>query len=738
MASEPVIPVRPRQLQRRAPLPRRADLRTALLGLLFILLSGLVLSLRVPATDDIAQLRVGDVAQRDVLAQRRISYVSEIETEAARARAEAAVPDIYDLPDASIARRQIARARQILDYFDSVRADTYAEPDEKRELIAAVNDLVITDGIITGLLTTDNNTWVMIKGEVISTLDQAMRAEIRVGQQASARRRLPTLVSLSVSDVAARIIVAIVEDLIQPNTIVNRERTAEERQMARDGVQPVSVTYAHNESILRAGQVIRPGQIEALQAQGLQEVGSASLTVVGLLAYIGLLGLATGLYVWHFRPRQLDESRYAWLAFGLSLLFVVMARLMVPGHTLFPYLFPGAALAITLGMLINVHFGMVVATLLGLAVGYVAGGSLQLTAYSILGGLVGVFGLGRTERLNRLVWAGIYIALCNVLIVLIFRVPDRTVDPLGLLQLVGTGLANAVLSATVPLMVLFLAGNMLGITTSLQLLDLSRPTQPLLRQLLLKAPGTYHHSLMVSNLAEQAAERIGANRLLTRVGAYYHDIGKMVRPYFFVENQMPGDNVQDRLDAYTSAEIIVGHVRDGLELARKYRLPADVRAFIGEHQGTGVTTYFYHKALDAATDPATVDQAEFRYPGPRPQSKETAIVMLADASEAAVRAINPASVEEIRQIVQGLVVDRLTSGELDDCNLTMAELREIRNAFVQMLQGVFHPRIKYPEGIQGKLVAVLPQPAAGPPTSPETPCSPSTSLLPSRQDETCC
>jgi putative nucleotidyltransferase with HDIG domain len=715
----------------RARLPKPSALRTALLGLLFVLLTGLVLTVRIPPTDDVAQLRVGDVAQRDVLAPRRITYVSEIETEAARARAETAVSEIYELPDAGIARRQIARARQILDYFDSVRADAYASPDEKRELIAAVNDLVLTDGVITGLLTTDNNSWVMIKGEVISTLDQAMRAEIRPTQIAAARRRLPTLVSLDVSDEAALIIMALAEDLIQPNTFVNQDRTNEERQLARDSVQPVSVTFEQNESILRAGEVIRPEAIEALQELGLQETEPSQLAILGTLAYVALMGLVVGMYLWRFRPRRLGQSRYLWLTFGMSLLFMVLARLLIPGHTLLPYLFPSAALAITIGALIDMHFGMLVATLLSLTVAYVAGASLEIAVYSLLGGLVGVFSLGRVERVNRLLWAGIYVALCNVLIVLIFRLPGRTIDSIGLLQLVGTAVANGALSASIPLLVFFMVGNLLDITTSLQLLDLSRPTQPLLRQLLLKAPGTYHHSLMVSNLAEQAAERIGANTLLTRVGAYYHDIGKAVRPYFFVENQIVGDNVQDRLDPYTSARIIVGHVRDGLELAKKYRLPGDVRAFIAEHQGTGVTKYFYHMALDAAEDPTKVSTDEFRYPGPRPQSKETAIVMLADASEAAVRAANPTSVDEIDQIVHKVIVDRLTNGEMDDCDLTMGDLREIRNAFVQMLQGAFHPRIKYPESMREK----MPAPDAELLPLPEPLPSPAPAQLPEPLDE---
>jgi hypothetical protein len=288
---------------------------------------------------------------------------------------------------------------------------------------------------------------------------------------------------------------------------------------------------------------------------------------------------------------------------------------------------------------------------------------------------------------------------------------------MGLLQLVAAGVLNGIFSASLSLVGFFLAGTLLGITTSLQLLDLARPTQPLLHQLLLRAPGTYHHSLMVSNLAEQAAERIGADALLTRVGAYYHDVGKIVRPYFFVENQIDGMNVQDRLDPRTSAQLIISHVKDGLDLAKKYRLPRDVRAFIPEHQGTGLIKYFYHQALEQAADPVAVDDANFRYPGPKPQSKETAIVMLADSCEAAVRAAHPNSVEEIDKIVRRVIADKLAAGELDQCDLTTRDLHQVRAAFIEMLHGMFHPRIQYPEEIREEIAGAdaaalpLPQPA---------------------------
>jgi putative nucleotidyltransferase with HDIG domain len=695
------------------------------MGVLFVVLSSLILVLPIPLSGGSDQLSAGDVAQRDILAPQRITYVSEIQTDLARDFEEAKVTEVVDPPDTRIAREQVARARQIFDYFDSVRADTYATLDEKRELFAAVDDLTLTDSIIISLLTADSESWSVIKAETMAVLDQAMRAEIRPSSSElrAVRRRLPTLLGLDVSDETAAIIVAIVEDLIQPNTFVNEQRTAEEQELARESVQPVVVTYEEDQRILRAGDLVEPEDIEALEALGLQQPAFELPDLIGDVAYVTLIGLVIVFYTLRFWPRILDRPRYMWLLYLLLILFIAQVRLMVPGHTILPYLFPMAALSIMLAVLIEVRLSILVTILIGLVIGYIADGSLEFTVYAIMGGLVGIFSLGRVERVNRLLWSGVYVSLMNVAIVLIFRLPNNTLDQMGLLQLIAAGVANGAFSASLTLIGFFLAGNLLGVTTSLQLLELARPTQPLLRQLLLRAPGTYHHSLMVSNLSEQAAERIGADALLTRVGAYYHDVGKLLRPYFFVENQMDGINVQDRLDPRTSAQIIISHVKDGLELAKKYRVPRDVCAFIPEHQGTGLIKYFYHQAVEQADDPDSVDDAEFRYPGPKPQSKETAIVMIADSCEAAVRAALPTSVEEIDKIVHHIINDKLTGGDLDECDLTTRDLDQIRSAFVEMLHGVFHPRVKYPGEVKKEELASGSQPALPAPQSTPVPTS---------------
>jgi cyclic-di-AMP phosphodiesterase PgpH len=314
-----------------------------------------------------------------------------------------------------------------------------------------------------------------------------------------------------------------------------------------------------------------------------------------------------------------------------------------------------------------------------------------------VGGLVAILALSGAEHLNKFFWAGVYVALADSLVILTFHVPGGALDPVGLVTLLGAAVLNGGLSASLTLVGLFLIGNLFDVTTTVQLLELARPTHPLLNDLLHKSPGTYHHTLMVANLAEQAAERIGANSLLTRVGAYYHDIGKMTRPYMFVENQVEGANVHDQFNPRTSAEIIVSHVNEGVELAKKYRLPSRVRAFIPEHHGTMRVSFLYQKAVSQSENGAAgVDEAAFRYPGPKPQSKETALLMLADGCEAAVRANRPDSPDQLNELVRKVIADRVGWNQLDECPLTVADLNKVRESFAATLQGLYHPRLRYP------------------------------------------
>jgi putative nucleotidyltransferase with HDIG domain len=441
-----------------------------------------------------------------------------------------------------------------------------------------------------------------------------------------------------------------------------------------------------------------PSAAHSLQAWALQR---PLLEWLGIVAYIALIVWVASLYLERLGSRSLEQSEqphHLWLLPPLLLLLVVGAALSLTStNSVLPYLFPVPAFSIALAVAIDTPLSVLVTVLAGLAMGYTDNASLALTTYVVIGGLVGALSLKWAERKYRLLWSGIYVALSNVVVVLIFRLSGGESDSLELAQLLVVGIANGILSAGLASIGFFATNVLLGHTSSLQLLQLAQPSQPVLRELLQHAPGTYHHSLMVSSLAEQAAEQVGADALLVRVGGLYHDMGKMLQPEYFIENQQVGNNGHDQLDPRSSAQIIIGHVKKGLDLARKYGLPREVHAFIAEHHGTTLVQFFYHQAMEQAGDPAQVDEADFRYPGPRPRSKETALVMLADSCEAAVRAENPASVEEMVKIVEGIITDKANSGELDESGLTVHELNVIRDTFARMFQGVLHHRVKYPK-----------------------------------------
>lgn len=705
----------------------RQGFQALLAGVFLVLGSTIILASQFLPINGV-EVELNAVAPRDIRAPRQITYESKIATEEKVKRTVAAVADKYDLPDPSVAKAQIKRTSQIFDYLSAVRADPYGSPEQKQSWIGAIPDLGVPEEIVSSVLTFSDQDWSRVQQETLEVLEEAMRDEIRDYELIDARSRLHARLALDIPNEERDVVLAIAEDLIKPNTFVDEARSEEERQRVSEAVEPEFVTYEEGQVIIRAGEVVRPRHLEALEALGLLQPGIGWPQITTTAALVLLLTVLLGAYIFRFAPHLYRQSNVIWLTAILLVVFVGVARIMVPDHVVLPYVFPVAALSIIVAGMIDTQLSVFVALMMSVVVGFISAGSLELTTFSLAAGLVGVMTMGRHERVNSLLWSGVYVALSNVMVILIFRISSET-DWVGIITLVGAGLFNGAFAAGLALVGFFVLGNFTGITTSIQLFDLSRPNHPLLTQLLRRAPGTYHHSLMVGNLAEQAAERIGANALLTRVGAYYHDIGKLVRPYFFTENIAPGmSSVHDKLDPFTSAQIIISHVKDGLELAKKYHLPPAIRAFIAEHQATRLVKVFYHRALEeAGGDTSKVHEADFRYPGPNPQSRETAILMLADISESTVRAVRPGSAEEIDQIIHKIMTDEIASGELDECGLTLQDLVQIRLAFVDVLQGVFHPRIKYPDQLQpGEVREALPPPQGADGSSkvaPEIPAS---------------
>jgi putative nucleotidyltransferase with HDIG domain len=392
-------------------------------------------------------------------------------------------------------------------------------------------------------------------------------------------------------------------------------------------------------------------------------------------------------------------------------------------RSILPYFVPTAAVGLLLAVLLSSTAGMIVMAVLGVLAATVIG-SVEMGAYVFLSGFAGIIVVRRGERIGNFIRAAAAMALVNLTVVAVFFAFLSQRDVTALVQLGGAALAAAGGSALAAIGSFAVLGNIFGITTSFQLLELANPSQPLLRRLLIETPGTYHHSLMVGNLAERAAEAIGADPLLTRVAAYYHDVGKLANPLAFIENQAGEENIHDELSPEDSATVLKAHVANGIDLAYENGLPKAIIAFIPQHHGTALMSYFYARAREQAREAvgaapgtaaaieaeASVDQARFRHAGPRPQSREAALIMLADGVEASVRSLTDHSAPSVRAMVERIIAERLQDGQFDECDLTLRDLEQVKEAFVAQLLGMYHRRIEYP---QNKIVELESRRAAG-------------------------
>jgi len=659
-------------------------------------MTGAVMSLPLWPSERVV-LEEGDVALQDIHAPEAIRFESEVSRIREQERAANAVRPVYTLPNPELARQQLGRVREVLDYLGSVWADPLASAAQKRGWMLAVEELSdLSTEELTQILALSDESWDRVRFETQAVIDQAMRQEIREGYLSEALEDVPSRVSLDLTGEETAVTIMLARQFLVPNAFLDADATEQAKIRAREDVGQVIRDFEAGEIIVRQGARVSALDIEALDQFGLRQpqIQWFDVTSAGLLALS--MTLIMGLFLARFQPEVLWSGQQSFILTLMTSLSVLVAGLMTPGGDLLRYLAPAPTLPLLAAAALGAPVGMITSLFLGGTVGVVARNSLEMAIYVTASGLISVLTLERVKSIGALFRSGMFVALVNVVVILVFNLAKLESQPLELLMMVSAGVANGGISASLALGGLFLIGPLFDITTTMRLMELSRPDRPLLQRLLREAPATYHHSLMVANLAEQAAERIGADALLTRVGAYYHDVGKIVRPYFFTENQAEGVNPHDRLDPEMSAQILIGHVEDGLELAKRYHLPYRVRAFIPEHHGTNWVSFLYNKALELSNDPSTVDPDDFRHHGPRPQSKETALVMLADGCEAAVRSARPGSREEVAEIVNRIIDLRVQDGQLSESGLTLRDLEIIRETFISSLKGVFHPRIKYP------------------------------------------
>ena len=704
---------------RQAKPTRRAALWAIMLLMVVSAAAFLALILTLPSPPDNFPAQAGEVAQQNIQAPRTVEYVSQILTEQARQSAENQVAPVYAPPDPAIARLQIEHLRSALQYITVVRNDTFASPEQKLADLDEMQDLRLDEETANALLGLPQNRWDSLQQETLSVLEQVMRSSIRQDELETVRRSIPTLVSLALSEDQAQLVADLVSAFVVPNSFFSPELTDLARQAAREAVEPVTQTFIEGETIIQSGEVVTGFHIEALTELGLIQPPENPQN--GYLGTGALILVAAG-FVWIYflrrRPAMLNNLRSLVIIALLFLAFLIGARLLV-NRSVMPYIYPLPAFGLLLGVLFGQELGLVLSLVLAVLAGYGVPNSLDLTLFYLFPALTSVLALGRAQRVAHFFRAGMVIALTGFAMVLAYRWPFGSTDLRGLVELGAAAIFNGVAATSLTLLLQYLLAQFLGLVTPLQLLEISRPDFPLLQFFLRNAPGTYQHSLQVANLAEQAAERIGADPLLTRVGALFHDVGKAANASFFIENQVPGSiNTHDDIQPAESAAAIIRHVTDGVELARKHRLPGRITDFMLEHHGSLITRYQYRKAIDAAGgDPSQVDLNNFRYPGPSPRSRETALLMLADGVEARARAEQPQDEDELRALIRSVIEIAQREGQLDYAPLTLRDLHVITESFVTTLRNTYHPRIQYPKSLPGES-----QPAAEDvPTTPNPP-----------------
>jgi hypothetical protein len=647
-------------------------------------------------------LEVGDVAQSEIRAPISTTFISESQTNAAKEEAADGVQTVYVpiAPQADIREQQLRAYDAVVSGITGTLERRDADTPPADEVAAELKRVApqLTEAQVERLASMSLSAWRRVAEAGRTVLETTQAEEIRSDQLTDARQQLRTNITNDLIDADRELAGDLAEDFVAPNLEASVEGTEAARDAARNTVGDVVVSVTQNQAIVRAGDRITPQHLEILEELGLTRPRLEASTIGGnaLIAVI-LSSLLVG-FLWRFEPKIWFRNR-SLLLFAMALLGSAVAMRIAADRALWAYVVPTAATVLLTGILLDGAAGAAMAVALAVLAGVMNRDALEPAIYTLAGGVAALTAIVRAERLNAFVRAGFVLALTNIAVLIAFNLLEQG-DVAALLQGIAAGSVNAGLAVVLAIGSFAVIGNLFGIMTVFQLLELANPSSRLLRRLLLDTPGTYHHSVMVGNLAERAAETIGADPLLARVAAYYHDIGKMKNPLAFIENQAGAHNIHDELNAETSARIISGHIRDGIDLAYEHGLPVQVIGFIPQHHGTSVMSYFHGKALrEVAGRDDAVDERIFRYPGPKPQSREAAILMLADGVEASVRSLDEKDEESIRAMVDRIVDARVEDGQLDDADLTLRNIAQIKDAFVGQLLGMYHSRIKYPDNV---------------------------------------
>lgn len=638
------------------------------------------------------KLNEGDIATVDIKAPRDI--IDEEATKLKEQEVTAKVEKKFTLKN----EIKIEASDNVKGFFDKLINLKSNNIDEKSKIaeLKKIDTINLSDSEYKELLDLSVDKDTELQWIALTAIDKAYENQIEEDSKAIADAKSIVDEYLSRQGLESNIEVIlreICESQVKANYFFDQSKTDEAIKEALKGLSKVMIKK--NQIIVKEGEPITQKQINILTELGLigEDISKDYIyTYIILFFYVLFVLILQYIYMKNENNKILNNTKLVFLILLLNLLSLIIARVFTLVSV---FLIPIACTPILMTVFLGSKISIIINSFNLLFIGIIIGFDPQIILVAIVANIISSLTLKKVNQRNDILYSTAYLAVSSAIIVLSSGILlSNNIKRILIDVALATG--GAFISGILAMGLLPFLESSFNLVTNMKLLELSNPNNLLLKRLLMEAPGTYHHSIMVANLAEVAAEEVGANPMLVRVGAYYHDIGKIKRPFFFGENQLGGVNPHDKISPVLSTTIIISHVKDGLELAKEYDVPTIVTDMIAQHHGTTLVKYFYYTLKNNSENPDLIKENDFRYPGPKPQTKEAAIIMMADSVEAAVRSIQEPTLDKIEAMVNNIIKDKLNSNQLNECDLTFKDLEVIKACFLKVLKGIYHHRIEYP------------------------------------------
>jgi len=647
-------------------------------------------------------IKPGEISREDILAVEDGEYEDLQATERERDKAEKQAGVVYYI-DPMVNSSVRKKIDEIFQKVNEVRENNDLERiEDKINWLRTQLDTIVTNKppyyILVTLVEADDKKFEILKKSTDLIIRYVMSWHINQSQMTGAINLIEEKTSeLPFSEEYSQAVEELAKSVLMPNCLIDVEETQKLKMKAREDVPPVRVSIKSGAIIVSKGHIIEASHIETLKQLDMLEKGLNFRKLLGLALLLLLIFFLLVFYIYKRENTELYTLKNIIFFSIIVIIHLILSKVFMEFSA---YLICLPAVAMFLAILCDYKLAIAFSMFMSVILGLFPGSYLNLVIVSLIGSIVAVFSVSNINKRFDLITAGGVVGITNFISIMALSLIDYVSFWIMLTDCLA-GFGAGFLSAFIVLGVLPIFEKYFDFIPQIRLLELSNQQEPLLQRLLMEAPGTFQHSLIVANLSEKVASELGANALLTRVGALYHDIGKIKRPTFFVENQL-GENPHNKISPTLSSLIIHSHVKEGLELAQKYALPRAIQDFIPQHQGTGLVTYFYHKAKQGEYGDS-VDEKDFRYPGPKPQNKEASIIMVCDCVEAASRTLEKPTPARIQGLVEKIISNILQDGQFDECDLSFKDLSIMTDVLTQTVTTMYHKRIEYPAEAKKRL-----------------------------------